>query len=1221
MTISPTEFWKRIAEYHLATSQDCRMWAAEIAEVAGPQAIGDVDKIVECLMRTGKLTAFQANALTLDIPERLSIGPYIIQEPIDQHPFQSWKVANNSLAKQTAWLFIVDESVLSDPLWSSHPPSIALCRKHARLHATGLQSIAEPVAFGNTIVLATPVLTGASLAESMHSDSMPWAQSIAIIQSVSRALQSMHAATLTHGSLHLDRVWQTDQGEILLLRDPLFPPQSPLIETRIGCLDSGENTSCYAAPEFLVPGQNPTVQTDLYAFGCLWYELLTGNAPFADLPASGRTEAHTSRPVLLPMNIQFPKPLQQCLMHLLAKNPRARFATVKLFDAALMQALLDVNFDPSQSPMAPPVVARESNSTKKNVEGPPSNSPRVSVPPPVPASANSAPAASKPKPDAVSDASAIEPREPKRAVEPIKAIVPTRVAEPTKAIVPTNIAEPKRVIDNAWNAATPDRVEPSPVPPKASSVATPVPAMTNQPSPSSPSKSSQPDSNALSPAKPSVPPKIERKEDAKPQPVKQSTPPPETTAPASPPQTKTEPTPTASVPTAATKKDSVPASTKPIAPPSTKPDSIKPETSRATPQKEQTGSTDAKTVNPPAPPVATFQPSPAQTEQSITPSTATVPPQASKPVVSEATQRSFSVAASNSPKSTLGKKSTRGKRKAKRPVWFIPALFGGATVVLIGLIVAFLQKPKQPTTTETKSREVVTSTTGESTNSINASEVPATTSNPLDEQFIAQDDDGSLPWIPPHASQPFSVDMIPPGAHGFIFIRPEAWLESPEGLGIVDLLETEVGPLWKELQSIAGVPPSQIRSIAISIFTGESGWPHYAYRIDLKEKITISELRELWKNPTEESLDSKNSILVSGERAYYIPKQPIVNATSIETFAVGPKTTIRELAELKGAIAPQRKQIEELLRSTDSKSDLTIVIAPNFLFTDATQVLATYAPTIVSDLETLVGTKMRAGLFTTTLAPQWYVEFRLLGESEQNAGQLVGDLKKRFSEMADKVEAAFVQSPPHPHWRAIAARFPQMLRSLQKHQRFGVENGQTISNFYLPSSAAPNLVLASWMAVQQPMAAPIKPATVTNTSKPLTPEQMLDRPITIAFDQESLEVALQSISEEANRDLPGGTKPLVMEIVSAALERDGITRNQQIKEFKHKQQPLRAVLLDLVLRANPIRTVKLPTEADQKLVWILADDLKNAGNKLLQITTRRATTEANITLPTEFIPK
>jgi Protein kinase domain len=1254
MTISPTEFWKRIAEYHLATAQDSRLWAAEIAEVAGPQAIGDVDQIVDCLMRTGKLTAFQANALLLDVPERLSIGPYVIQEPIDEHPFQSWKVATNSLTKQTAWLFLIDGAFLSDPLWSSYPPSIALCRKHARLHSTGLQFIAEPVAFGDAIALSTPVLTGASLAHSLHGTSMPWQQTIAFIQSVTRALRSMHEATLIHGSIQLDRVWHTEQGEIILLRDPLFPPRSPLAEPHIGCWDAAANASCYAAPEFLVPGQNPTVQTDLYALGCLWYQLLTGHAPFTDIAPSGRMEAHASRVILLSEIIQIPLPLQQCLMHLIAKNPKARFATAKQFESALGQALRDIQFDPAQAPIAPPMVARNSKPTAGTSELPPS----PIAPPPTAATVadkiKPTESATKPKAVEVRDAPVAKPVEPKKAPEPIKQADATKVTGK-----PTDRAASEPATPNASTAKAAATAKPasptSPAPTTAApptAAASPAAIATSAPGPV-PKPTSVPtvqEPNSSSPPKASEATRPDRKEDPKPQPVKQSVPAPATISPSRVPETKPAAKPNAKpetpepapVPTAtpsapvdpAVKNEPATASSKPTASSSPKnPDTAKPKSdssAAAAPPPKDPAVTTQKTFTPPTPPIAspaaptapvvpTSPIAPTPPEPSTDPVAASSPPSATAPKPTPTPQPIASV--STAAKSPPAKKSKRGKRKPKRPVWFIPALFGGAAVILIGLIVVFLQKPKQPNSTETKSQEVVSSTPNGSGDSTKASDVPPQTSNPLEEQFIVQDDDGSLPWIPPHASQPFSIDMIPPGAQGFIFVRPEAWLESPEGLAIVDVLETDLGPLWKDLESIAGVAPSQIRSVAISLFPGESGWPSFAYRIDLKEKLTLSELRELWKKPEEEPLDSKNSILVSGERAYYIAKQPLVDATSIETFAVGPKPIIRELAELKGAVAPQRKQIEEIFRATDSKSDLTIVIAPSFLFTDATQVLSTYAPTIASELEKLVGTKMRAGLFTTTLAPQWYVEFRLMGESEQNAGQLVVDLKKAFSEMADKVEASFVQSPPHPHWRAIAARFPQMLRSLQKHQRYGVENGQSISNFYLPSTAAPNLTLASWMAIQQPMAASTTSTTASNTPKPLTPEQMLDRPITIAFDQESLEVALQSISEEANRDLPAGTKPLAMEIVSAALERDGITRNQQIKEFKHKQQPLRAVLLDLVLRANPIRTVKVPTEADQKLVWILTDDPKNAGNKLIQITTRRATTDAKITLPTEFVPK
>lgn len=179
-----------------------------------------------------------------------------------------------------------------------------------------------------------------------------------------------------------------------------------------------------------------------------------------------------------------------------------------------------------------------------------------------------------------------------------------------------------------------------------------------------------------------------------------------------------------------------------------------------------------------------------------------------------------------------------------------------------------------------------------------------------------------------------------------------------------------------------------------------------------------------------------------------------------------------------------------------------------------------------------------------------------------------------------------------------------------------------IANVYLPNEAASNLLIASWMA----MAAP--PATGGSTSsssgtkpaaKPKTKsiDAILDSPISISFGQESLESALQLISSEvADSVLSGESFP--MAINGSAFQKQGITQNQQIRDFKQASVPLRTVLTDLVRRANPVTTVQSATEKDQKVVWIVIDDPDSPTKKKIELTTRTWAESNNIKLTSEF---
>jgi hypothetical protein len=57
------------------------------------------------------------------------------------------------------------------------------------------------------------------------------------------------------------------------------------------------------------------------------------------------------------------------------------------------------------------------------------------------------------------------------------------------------------------------------------------------------------------------------------------------------------------------------------------------------------------------------------------------------------------------------------------------------------------------------------------------------------------------------------------------------------------------------------------------------------------------------------------------------------------------------------------------------------------------------------------------------------------------------------------------------------------------------------------------------------------------------------------------------------------------------------------------------------MKANPVTTVKDPSETDQKLVWLIAPDPNEAGKEVVLITTRTAALVNKYTLPAQFVPK
>ena len=294
------------------------------------------------------------------------------------------------------------------------------------------------------------------------------------------------------------------------------------------------------------------------------------------------------------------------------------------------------------------------------------------------------------------------------------------------------------------------------------------------------------------------------------------------------------------------------------------------------------------------------------------------------------------------------------------------------------------------------------------------------------------------------------------------------------------------------------------------------------------------------------------------------------------------------------------------------------MFVPSLVENEARQPLTTVFPEFYSTLRKLFGTPWQACSFRLAVGEKLFLEMRGASSSEKESGKAVQNWKEVFQSLADQAEQRLQQSEIHPYWRPIALRLPQMMRSVVKLQRFGVEHGQGISNLYLPLDALPNLSLAALYAGKgsNGSTAMEVDATVNSEAKSLSLEEVLALPIDLRFEQQSFENAVRSVLEEINAALPPKHPRLTIEIDGKAFEQEGITRNKEVRGFQFQKQPGRKALNDLILKSNPDPSPGLQFEK-QKVVWV--DNTQQAGDDLaILITTRKGADILSKTLPPEF---
>jgi eukaryotic-like serine/threonine-protein kinase len=154
------------------------------------------------------------------------------------------------------------------------------------------------------------------------------------------ALGAAHRKGITHRDLKPANILVTKQG-IKLLDFGLARQTGPLKESDATLTDAltGKEqivgTLQYMAPEQL-QGKDADARSDLFSFGCVLYEMLTGKRAFA-----GESKASVIAAILErePAPLGMTPPLDRIVRRTLAKDPDQRFQTARDLKAALTWAL------------------------------------------------------------------------------------------------------------------------------------------------------------------------------------------------------------------------------------------------------------------------------------------------------------------------------------------------------------------------------------------------------------------------------------------------------------------------------------------------------------------------------------------------------------------------------------------------------------------------------------------------------------------------------------------------------------------------------------------------------------------------------------------------------------------------------------------------------------------------------------------------------------------
>ena len=164
---------------------------------------------------------------------------------------------------------------------------------------------------------------------------LPYDQAARLLAPVARALEAAHQKNLIHRDIKPGNILLTEGGQPMVSDFGI----AKILDVEGGNTLTSTNVAI-GTPEYMAPEQwlnQISPQSDIYALGVVFYELVTGQRPYtADTPAAVFLK-QSNDPLPRPRSFVpgLPEEVEKVLYKALAKKPEERYASMGEFAAAL----------------------------------------------------------------------------------------------------------------------------------------------------------------------------------------------------------------------------------------------------------------------------------------------------------------------------------------------------------------------------------------------------------------------------------------------------------------------------------------------------------------------------------------------------------------------------------------------------------------------------------------------------------------------------------------------------------------------------------------------------------------------------------------------------------------------------------------------------------------------------------------------------------------------
>jgi len=334
-----SERWAQVTGiFHLALASDPAQRAAVVAAACGADSglRAEVDALVAAHDEAGPFGHTPVFVPALSLEPGSSIGSYRIEELLGAGGMgEVYRARDGTLERDVAI------KVLPQPFASDSERVARLLREARLLAALNHPNIAAIYGVVDAAAergLVLEFVEGSTLAERLRNGALPLREALSIARQIADALEAAHRRGIVHRDLKPANIKvapgpQSGPGDIVKVLDfglakfeaddvgalGDLPPERPATSATGASTRAGAilGTAAYMSPE-QARGEAVDKRTDIWAFGCVLYEMLTGRAAFAGETVAGtiasilgREPDWTALPETTPLAVR--RMLERCL--------------------------------------------------------------------------------------------------------------------------------------------------------------------------------------------------------------------------------------------------------------------------------------------------------------------------------------------------------------------------------------------------------------------------------------------------------------------------------------------------------------------------------------------------------------------------------------------------------------------------------------------------------------------------------------------------------------------------------------------------------------------------------------------------------------------------------------------------------------------------------------------------------------------------------------------